>query len=147
MYECLDSKLVRETKPIQQQFAVELQIEGETMSMLIECEEYYDAMCAERGNYWAVREIGKKSEYQTSAFQFRSKSLGQVEVPIPRCNDMARGKSTPLKHIVLRIEGEPFWLNSSNGSERTYKSRKTSDGQRKEIIIDMAMSVNGRQIE
>ena len=147
VYECIDTNVVRESKPIEQQFIVKLQFEGKTMSMPIKCEEYYDSMCAERGNYWAIREIGKKSQYQTSSFHFRSNSLGQVEVPIPRCSDMARGKKTPLDHIVLRIEGEPFWLSSSNGSKRTYKSRKTPSGEQKTVAIDLMLSVNGEAIE
>ncbi len=122
VYECIDTKFTRETNPIEQQFTVKLEFEGETMIMPIECEEYYDSLCAERGNYWAIRETGKESEYQRSSFQFKNLPLGQVEVPVPRCSDMVRGKKTPLDHIILRIEGEPFWLSASNGIKRTYKS-------------------------
>ncbi len=147
VYECIDSKFVRETKPIHQQFIVKLQIEGETLSMPIECEKYYDSMCAERGNYWAVREVGKTSQYQTSSFHFRSNNLGLIEVPIPQCSNMARGRKTPLNHIVIKIEDEPFWLSSSNGTERTYKSRKVPDEQKKVATINMALSVNDRSIE
>ncbi|MES9906005.1 MAG: hypothetical protein ABW168_25435, partial [Sedimenticola sp.] len=62
-------------------------------------------------------------------------------------SDMVRGKKTPLDHIILRIEGEPFWLSASNGIKRTYKLRKIPSVQQKLITVDLALSVNGRPIE
>ena len=54
IYECVDAKFLRETKPIEKAFNVELKFNEKSMNMLIKCEKYYDAMCAERGNYWAL---------------------------------------------------------------------------------------------
>src|SRR5262245_10520924 len=97
LYECIDMRFPRRVKPIGEVFDIQLELQQQSFAMQVRCEEYYDAMCAERGNYWSVREVGYVSDFQTSAFRFTDDKLGEIEVPIPRCVDMARGRQTPLE--------------------------------------------------
>lgn len=147
IYECVDEKFVRETKPIEQEFNVELMLNETSWNMIIKCEEYYDAMCAERGNYWAIREVGYKSQYQTSIFKISDHDLGQVEVPIPKCTDMVKGRETPLKHLVLKIGGENYWLQSSTGNKRIYKPSKQSPKGEHSVEVDLLLKVNNVPIK
>jgi hypothetical protein len=144
--ECIDSQFSREVRPIDQEFNIELRFQEKNMNMSIRCEEYYDSMCAERGNYWTIREVGKTSQYQTSKFLFYDNELGEVEVPIPQCSNMVRGKKTPLEHIVLKINGENYWLVSSEGNKHTYRPSQSSRSQGQTLTLKLNLEVNGEPI-
>ena len=141
--ECVDEKFEREVKPIDQSFLIELEFQNrEMMSMQIQCEEYYDAMCAERGNYWAIREVGFENEYKTSAFQFTDSQFGDVKIPIPKCSDMVRGKKTPLEYILPTIAGDTYWLTSSKGNVHTYSTSKALTNRVNTLTVELTMKVN-----
>ncbi len=95
--ECIDMKCEREVKPIDKTFDVTLEYQDSKMRVNRKCEEYYDAMCAECGNYWTVREVGFESQYQTSKFQFADAKLGGIESPVPSCRDMVNGREQVVK--------------------------------------------------
>ena len=135
-------KIEREVRPIEKEFLIDLDFQNTLISKNIKCEEYYDAMCSVRGNYWSVREVGFESQYQTSRFDFYEKGVGRVSIPIPKCIDMVRRIDTPLNHIIIQIDGENYWLTQSKGKTRTYKSSGMASKPEKTISVDMAIKVN-----
>jgi hypothetical protein len=143
VYECIDTIIPRSVRPIDQPIAIEIEFNDQVMSMTVHCEEYYEAMCSERGNSWSVREVGLESYNETSKFQFTDTVLGIVEIPIPNCENVVRGKVTPLNHIVIRINGEPYWLTSSEGNTRILQSNRYANTAQKSVQVTWSMRVNG----
>ena len=134
--ECLDAKVDRPVISIEREFAVEFEFQNRRMTTKIKCEKYYDAICAERGNFWAIREVGQKSEYDRGDFEFSDGDLGKVQFPFPLCKNMVTGEKEPLAYFVPRIEGEPYWLRGSDGDIRTYGSGKKALKARVSIKVD-----------
>ena len=143
VYECIDMNFARKSRPIDKVFNVELEFQGRKMSKQVRCEEYYDAMCTERGNYWAMREVGIKSQYTVSTFQFIDNKLGEIEIPTPSCNDMVKGRTIHLKNLLPKISGETYWLISSSGDFRTYRATMPNVNPEKKVNINLTLKVNG----
>ena len=143
IFPCVDSQFTREPKSIDKQFEVVLTIDGKRTNKTISCEEYYDAMCAERGNFWSMREVGTASMNEKSVLAVQHKALGKIEVPVPGCASMVSGKLPPLEHTVLTIADEHYWLVDSNDRRKTY-----SDGKDplKDMALDLNLSVNGTSL-
>ncbi|BBE50119.1 hypothetical protein OYT1_ch0552 [Ferriphaselus amnicola] len=145
--ECLDSKIVRPTKPVNKDFNIQLILNGKSMSMNVRCEEYYEAMCNERGNYWSLREVGKDHESQTSIFSTSDSRLGQVEFPVPDCRSMVRNGRLTLSDKLITINNEPYWLKSSKGNRRTFKSSTRPNYETKVVDVDLQLKINDVPIE
>ena len=147
VYECIDVKFERDPKPINEVVTVDLTFQNQEMSMEVKCEEYYDSLCAERGNYWAVREVGTEKSGQTSSFKFNDPELGDVEVSIPRCGDMLKGRETPIKHILPKINGEIYWLVGTENGVGKYQTSKYMTKTVKEAHFNLSMSINGVELK
>lgn len=147
VYECIDMNFEREIKSIDQKFIVALEFQDTKMSRIIQCEEYYDAMCAERGNYWAVREVGTKSKYRGSSFEFTDSELGPVKIPVPNCSDMVKAKDIPLNHILPKIDGKTYWLKSSDGRQRIYKAATPKGKPEKTVTVNLSVEINNVPLE
>ena len=147
VYECIDMKVEREPKPIDKTIIVGLAFQEQEMSMELKCEEYYDALCAERGNYWDVREVGSEKSGQTSSFKFTDPKLGNVEVSVPWCGDIVKGRMIPLKHILPKINGETYWLVSTENGVGKYQTSKHMSKTVKEAYFNLSMSINGVQLK
>ena len=147
VYECIDETFIREPITIQPAFAIELRLNKQRVEKQVVCEHYYDAMCAERGNFWAFREKGFKHLGQTSKFVISDPELGTIELGIPPCQEMARGRPYPLKYVILTIKGEKYWLESSTGNLRTYAtSTAHRDSVKKTAILHLDLLVNGQPL-
>jgi hypothetical protein len=146
-YECIDTQIPRWTSKIDEVYHVEVVCNGKMYEKQIQCEKYYDSMCAERGNYWTYREVGFDSEYQKSTIMIRDEELGEIEIPVPSCKNMVEGRKTPLKHLLLKINGETYWLMSSDGELRTYQSDAHSKHPNNTVYIKLMMNVNGVELE
>ncbi len=140
--ECIDNKFERDPKPINETVTVSLTFQEKELSMEVKCEEYYDAMCAERGNYWAVREAGFENDGQTSSFRFTDPELGNVEVSIPRCGDMLKGRDIPLEYILPEINGDTYWLVGMENGIGIYRTSEYLTKIVKEAHIHLTMSIN-----
>lgn len=142
VYECIDMNFERETKPIDQDFNVVLEFQDKTMSKIVQCEEYYDAICAERGNYWAIREVGTESENRVSSFEFIDSELGVVKIPLPSCSDMVKGKNIPLKSVMPRIDGKTYWLKSTDGLQQVYKAATPKGEPEKTVKVKLSLEID-----
>lgn len=141
--ECIDSKFEREAKPIDKKFVVNLNYRDmETQTKVIHCEEYYDAMCAERGNYWAIREVGLKNQYQTSSFKFIDAELGSIKYPVPTCQTLVENKKLSYKNLLPQIAEQTYFLKSSSGNQRTYATPKRKGVAQKEIQVELTVTIN-----
>ena len=147
VYECIDMRFERDPKPINKTIMVSVNFNDQHQNMEIKCEEYYDALCAERGNYWAVREVGSEKSGQTSSFVFNDPDLGKVEVSVPLCGDMLKGREIPLKHILPKINGETYWLVGSENGVGKYRTSKYLTESVKEASFNLQMSINGVQLK
>ena len=146
IYECIDTQIDRKVKPIDKVFDVELVFNKTRMTMQIRCEEYYDALCAERGNYWAIREVGKNNANEGSRFKFTDPDFGEASVPIPSCRDMVNGADTPLKKLVPEISGENYWLVSLEKNICTLSTMPLTREKPKIIKLNWSLSVNNKPL-
>jgi hypothetical protein len=147
VFECIDMKFEREPKPINETVTVNLTFQEQEMSIEVKCEEYYDALCAERGNYWEIREVGSEKAGQVSSFKFNDAELGEIEISIPLCGDMLKGREIPLKHILPKINGETYWLVGTGNGDGKYQTSKYMTTTVKEEYFNLSMSINGKQLK
>ena len=145
--ECIDTKFERDPKPIDEIVSVSVTFQEKEMSMELKCEEYYDALCAERGNYWDVREVGSEKAGQTSSFRFKDAELGEVVISVPLCGHMLEGREIPLKHVLPKINGETYWLVGTENGVGKYRTSKYMTEPVKEAHFNLSMSVNGKQLK
>ena len=142
---CIDAKVERKAKPIDGSFDVLLIVNEQTTRLSVRCEKYYDAMCAARGNHWDMREVGATTTHQRSTLSLQDPSLGIIEASVPNCSSMVDGPLPPLEHTILSINGEPYWLLSSEHDMRTYSSGATA--WKKSVSLRLDLSVNGISLE
>jgi hypothetical protein len=148
VYECIDARFEREPRPVEQTFSVVLDYEGTRHQRDVQCEEYYDAMCAERGNYWSTRQVGTASRYDNGAFHVTHERLGPLTIPLPSCTDMTSGRDTPLDHLVISAGGNNHYrLIASDGDLRTYEAMPHASKPGEIVRIRLSMRVNGRALE
>jgi hypothetical protein len=150
VYECIDMKFSRTPEPIDKVYNIDLKFNDTKMNMGIQCEKYYEAMCAERGNYWTLREVGKEKYFETSNFKFIDPKLGSVSIPIPNCSDMVNDRTTSLNYIIPKINGESYWLKSSNKNIRTLSTGSNHFNKNepiKTITVDWELKVNDKSLE
>ena len=147
VYECIDMKFERDPKPIDETVTVVLTFQDKKMTMEVKCEEYYDALCAVRGNYWAVREVGSEKAGQTSSFKFNDSELGAVEISIPRCGDILKNREVPIKHILPKINGEIYWFVGTENGVGKYQTSKYMTKTVKEAYFNLSMSINGVELK
>lgn len=84
--ECLDSQFEREPIPLKDESLFEVTFpNGVTKSHIIKCEKYYDAICAERGNSWKIREVGKTGSYKQSHIPVLTDGF---EIELPTCRHL-----------------------------------------------------------
>jgi hypothetical protein len=96
--ECLDSQFERAPIPIKGSNAIEFQYKDQAVIIKpVQCEKFYDAMCADRGNYWTVSETGFKRKYTTSKINIKVDGVGEIEVSHPTCEDLVQNKKITLK--------------------------------------------------
>ncbi len=136
----------RATKPIDQAFEISLRFQDTKVSKIVQCEEYYDAMCAERGNFWAIREVGTESQYRGSAFEFSDLALGDIKMPLPKCRDMVKEETISLKSLMPEINGKTYQLESSAGRHKTYKALAPVGKPAPIQTIELSMVINNVSI-
>ncbi len=148
VFECLDAQFERDPKPIQQVFVVELALDGTRHHQVIQCEEYYDAMCSERGNYWTSRRTGTQSRNDDGHFNVAHERLGPLSISVPSCADMTSRRQTPLANLIFFAEGNNrYLLIRSDGELRTYRAWDHGSKPGDILQIPLSMSVNGESLE
>lgn len=96
-------------KPFQSEFQVSVKLSSQNeYSFTVQCEEYYDAQCSTRGNFWAFREIGLDSTLSVRWHRIDDPELGAIEIMMPQCSSIARKNVPPAS-----------WIDVKKGSERT----------------------------
>ena len=150
---CLDALVPRRTTPLVPVHVFELKYKDRaSTSVRIACENYYDAMCAARGNQWSVREIGSTEHHSMVKFlSVHDENLGTIEIARPSCEVWAQ--ATPEKIISLvRINGElynfvsigsPGYLYSRNG----FINGKNSRGVPNTVVLDFVAKYDGRVLQ
>lgn len=150
---CLDALVPRGTTPVVPVHVFELKYKNRTStSVRIACENYYDAMCAARGNQWSVREIG--STVHHSAVKFLSvhdEQLGTIEIARPSCEVWAQ--VTPERMISLvRINGEHYNFVSNGASGYVYSRTGFIDRSNPpvgpdKVVLDFVAKYDGRVLQ
>jgi len=144
VYECVDAKFPRDPKPIDEVFIVELKYqEQDVIKKKIVCEEYYDAMCSERGNFWAEREVGFAKYYQHSDIEVHDSSIGNIIFPMPSCGKLVNKQDILLDHLTLTIDGTDYFYKKSNGKFHTYQTSTPPGGKAKAVTLNFELKVNG----
>ena len=145
VYQCIDSKFERKPRPIDQVYNVELEIDGQTFTKEIRCEHYYDAMCAARGNFWSIREVGAKSQYQSSKMLYKHPLYKLIEFPVPVCLNMVENKDLVLNHLLPKIDGKTHWITASAGKRRTYKTSRNAPNS-EAVVVELTVKINGVEV-
>lgn len=165
--ECVDSQFEREPVAIEGEYLFDITFDDNRSTFhAIKCEKYYDAICAERGNSWRIREVGKLNAYKRSALPVSSDSNTQYDLILPNCEKMiklnAQIKMKDL-HIVwnkgaLKIEKTKtgqvttslsksyHYLSTENGVHR-FKYGGYRDVPLEVITLKFSIKLNGKIIE
>lgn len=145
----VDSLIPRPVKPIDGVFVVEVQYQDRpAIKKEIRCEKYYDAMPAARGNYWAIREVGFESEYQTSKIEIVDENIGTILFPMPPAETLVKKKEFPLEYLILQINGKPYWPKTSTGNKHTYfRPAMHNNGADESVILNFVYKINGVAIK
>lgn len=141
----IDSKFPRQVIPLNEVFVVELQYnDADVIKKEIRCEKYYDAMPSVRGNFWAVREVGYQSQYETSKIEIIDTDIGTIVFTMPTCGALIEKKSVPLNHLPLTIKGKPFWLKSSDGNKHNYfRPAMHNNGINESLTLNFVLKIDG----
>ncbi|NRA85390.1 MAG: hypothetical protein HRU22_16940 [Gammaproteobacteria bacterium] len=88
---CIDAQFERQPIPIKDKFIFELTYSnGDIVTQRVECERYYDSMCAERGNSWKIRSVGQSSGYKASHVNLRHHSGEKFELELLHCEELVK---------------------------------------------------------
>lgn len=144
-----DASIPRSVKPIDGVFVVEVQYQDRpAIRKEIRCEKYYDAMAATRGNYWAIREVGFESEYQTSKIEILDGNIGTILFPMPPAETLVKKKEFPLKYLILQINGNPYWPKTSTGNKHIYfRPAMHNNGVEESVTLNFVYKINGIAIK
>lgn len=120
--ECVDSQFERKPVAIDGESNFEVVLSNkESKFHRITCEKYYDSMCAERGNSWKVREVGKQGEYKRSYIPIADTSGVIFELELPNCEKIISTNSQiSMKDISIT------WNRTAAKTETTSLGRVTS---------------------
>ena len=120
--ECVDSQFERQSIAIDGESFFEILLaDGKSISYAIKCEKYYDSMCAERGNSWQIREVGKSNEYKRSYLPITSESKVSYDLELPSCEEIIK-----LNSIVKMKDMSVVWNKNDSKTEKTELSQVTS---------------------
>jgi len=146
--ECIEAKIDRPAFPIPGSHVAELRVAGmEPIRKAITCEKYYDAICAERGNYWAIREVGTADQSSPSRISVEIAGIGKVEVQMPACKALVGHQSSSLKMPVIYVGGQLYFYAGTDGPFQIYKwAGKKVWEQEKTVRIQFQFLVDGQAI-
>ncbi|TLX45075.1 hypothetical protein C1E24_20875 [Pseudoalteromonas phenolica] len=120
--ECVDSQFERESVAIDGESGFEVVFSnGESKFHSIKCEKYYDSMCAERGNSWRTREVGKSGEYKRSYMPVSDKSGIAFELELPNCEKLIK-----LNSQIQMEDISITWNRNESKTEKTELGQVTS---------------------
>lgn len=120
--ECVDSQFDR--KPVEIAGASNFEVvfsNGQSRFHRIKCEKYYDSMCAERGNSWRVREVGKQGEYKRSYIPIVDELGVTFELELPNCE-----KLISLNSKISMEDISITWNRKASKTETTELGQVTS---------------------
>lgn len=110
---CLDSKIPRMSIKDDQIFEVYYTNTktGVVTERTISCEQFYNAQCSVRGNYWDWQYAVKPNTYKITLNDGRDVSLNA-----PLCTDLVNEDRTGLNYTYLNFnEVDGLWLVKSEG--------------------------------
>lgn len=159
--ECVDSQFEREPIPIKGESLFEVAFpNGVTKSHSIKCEKYYDAICAERGNSWKIREVGKKSSHKRSHIPVLTDGY---EIELPNCRqlkdtnskitmndisivwnkDGSETKQTNEGTVVTSWLGKSYYYVSSKNGIHRFKTDGYRDVPLEIVEFEFDLKLNG----
>ena len=110
---CFDAGRDRNPRAMNGYFVVELRYrDQEPLLSDIHCEEYYDAMCSERGNYWSWREVGTANGSQRSMVTVFDPETGEIIVGLPTCKSLVGGEPDLTINGELRSRDSRFVVSA-----------------------------------
>ena len=105
-------------------------------------------MFAARGNFWAVREVGFESQYQTSKIEVIDNEIGTIEFPMPPCDTLVKKKNFPLQHLIITINGKTYWHKTSSGNSHTYfRPAMHNNGIDESLTLNFIYKIDGVAIK
>ncbi|WAJ71930.1 hypothetical protein [Catenovulum adriaticum] len=105
---CLDAKIPKKSLEDDQAFHVFYTNTktGVVTERTILCEQFYNAQCSARGNYWDWRHAAKPDKYNLTLNDGRAVSLNA-----PLCTDLVNKDRTGLNYTYLNFnEVDGIWL-------------------------------------
>ena len=148
VYECIDELFPRAPKPIDDEFIVELKYnERDVVKKKMVCEEYYDAICAERGNFWTVREVGREFVYQSSVIEVHDSAIGNIIFPLPLCTELVQIPNIIFGLPKIRIDGIPYGPKHSDGKFHTYQSYPGFSPTVNTVVLNFDLKINGESVD
>jgi hypothetical protein len=166
LIECIDTQIERKPIPIDKKLLFDLSIVDQPdTSIEVVCEKFYDSMCAERGNYWSIRQTGLKSSFGSSSVKLKNDNETSYELEFPHCKKLVTDKEITLKDTRIvwgreKVKVEAFgengkiesWLGksfrylSSQGAVHKYKYGGYKGAPLEIIEFEFSIYLNGQLI-
>jgi len=139
----IDASIERKVQPDSGHYVVTLCYENQKpIEKVLRFERYYDAQCSVRGNYWAWRQVGKQTDYQSdNSIEIKDKKLGVIQFPIPNAETLKTEKwpTQPLRTLLVnRIS---YFYVTSKGGKHIYKAESIHPSLRELYKYDENISL------
>jgi hypothetical protein len=150
--ECIDATFPRPSERLPGSHTVEIKYKDQAeITATVTCERYYDAMCAERGNYWDTREIGTNDPSSLVRFMtINDPDLGKVEIARPSCELFKGPVPQEFKPMIL-IGGESYFFSGETDDgyvfvQRDFALQKIDPAAAKSVTLPFTIRVDGKTL-
>jgi len=149
---CIDALFPRPSQRLPGSHTVELRYKDQPpISAVITCERFYDAMCAARGNQWAIREIGTTEPPSVARFlTIQDPDLGEVRIPRPSCEVF--GDPAPERFWSMIYINRKPWFHSEETEDghvfvrRKYGLQQVDPAVARTVTLKFTISLDGKAL-
>jgi hypothetical protein len=151
--DCIDAAFPPPSERLPGSHTIEIDYKGQaTITTTVTCERYYDAMCAERGNFWNTREIGTNdSPHLVRFITINDPNLGEVKIERPSC-ELFKGPAPKKFASMILIRGERYFYSGEVDRghvfvKRDFALQKIDPAVAKTVTIPFTIRVDGKALE
>lgn len=150
--ECIDATIPRPSQRLPGSHVIEIEYKAQSaITATVTCEKYYDAMCAERGNYWSTREVGTTDPPSLVRFiAVNDADLGEIEIPRFGC-ELFNGPAPQEFWPFIRVNGETYFYSSETGGGYVFIKRdsalhESDSAVAKSVTLPFTIRVDGEAL-
>lgn len=145
---CLDASIERSPRTIPGENRLEFHVGDDIKVKTFTCEEYYDAHCSVRGNWWSIRETGTQNSGSPSRTTFNDVQGHVLTITTPNCRHIITNRPLNPSHVFIEIDGRNYFYKGTVNNERVYQLASQHPSEEAATVsIKLDIYVNGQSIE